>query len=206
MNPLPVVIEWFGNLTDGDLTAFATGVMAFFTIILTVIAARQWRDSRILHRAYVGVKPDGVHLWSTGHLILGHVVVHNAGNLPANHVRWTLYIDADHSRERTSFPINEADIQGDHFIMPKGEMGLGSPGRELQSTNDMRDKKASDGSYVGCHVYVWGIVRYDDGFKSGRTTRFCHRYDYQLSRGRALTKGVVFANEGRDHRYGNSAD
>jgi hypothetical protein len=52
-------------------------------------------------------------------------------------------------------------------------------------------------------LYVWGIVRYDDGFTKGRFTRYCHRYNFS-----GLTKGTYsFSPERyRYHHHGNEID
>jgi hypothetical protein len=58
--------------------------VAAFTGILTFLAIRQNRDSRIVQRAYLDVRPAGIKLWSTGDRLLAYLVIYNAGNLPAS--------------------------------------------------------------------------------------------------------------------------
>jgi len=110
------------NNNSGAITAVATAVIALFTVALTWLGCRQFLDSRILQRAYVGVDPGGVRLWSDNKQLVAHVLIKNAGNLPASEVKWTIYLEPDISRERKNFPIVESDIEGSHFIVPRGTL------------------------------------------------------------------------------------
>jgi hypothetical protein len=60
-----------------------------------------------------------------------------------------------------------------------------------------------------CYLYVWGLVRYFDGFTEYRETFFCHRYDYKLSvynpKGPAGEDYRLEARLGRHHKEGNRA-
>jgi len=50
-------------------------------------------------------------------------------------------------------------------------------------------------------LYVWGLVKYEDGFGKKRFTRFCHRYNVA-----AETDMRISAIDARHHEHGNDAD
>ena len=60
------------------------------------------------------------------------------------------------------------------------------------------------------YFYVWGIVRYNDGFKDNRFTRFCHRYNgnayYVFPDGKHVGESGLLAEEAKYHQSGNNAD
>ncbi len=64
------------------ISALSTGVVALFTAALFWVGWRQIRDTKILQRAYLNVKPLGIVTSTTGDLI-GHVAFKNVGKLPA---------------------------------------------------------------------------------------------------------------------------
>ena len=51
--------------------------------------------------------------------------------------------------------------------------------------------------------YVWGTVRYHDGFREGRFTKYCHRYNFS-----ALCHGQyeIPVENYRYHHHGNEID
>jgi hypothetical protein len=55
-----------------------------------------------------------------------------------------------------------------------------------------------------CYLYVWGAVRYDDGFNNMRTTKFCHRYNW-IVRGQTSGNYTIDKKHARDHETGNDA-
>jgi hypothetical protein len=185
--------------------AILTGALVIATLSLGVVTAcgirRQYKDTRILQRAYVGVKPGGIHLLSTGDKLLGHFIIENAGNLPANNVRWVSRFQVDTDRDRRSFPIHEDQFKGEHYLPPKSRMTFGTPGVEVQSAIAVRD-----GGEPTCYLYVWGVVRYFDGFQPRRETRFCHRYDFRQTRDLGVGVYELPKRKGRYHQYGNKAD
>lgn len=48
------------------------------------------------------------------------------------------------------------------------------------------------------HCYVWGRVRYRDGFGKLQTTDFCHRYNCE-----ALRDHIIAEEDFRIHEHGN---
>jgi hypothetical protein len=186
-----------------EIIAIGTVLIASYTVVLARISRRQVKDSRIHNRAYVGIKPAGIDLWSSGDRLVGHVVIHNAGNLPANRLQWVVQIDVDTDHNRDTFRIDYPSIKGSHFVPPKGEMMVGSPPMPLEKVLNVRDNEST------CLLYVWGLVRYNDGFTDYRETFFCHRYDYRLSifneKGPRGEQYRLDAKLGRYHKEGNQA-
>jgi hypothetical protein len=176
-----------------EITAVSTALIAVFTIILALIAVRQGKDSRALNRAYIGVEPAGIVLWSDKGSLLGHFIIRNAGNLPAGDVKWVAEIGVDTDRNRTSFPVNEKGFKGDLIIPPRDAMQFGTQTLGLQTVLDVRDKRE------GCYLYVWGLVRYRDGFDHLRSTNFCHRYDYGQTLSYPAGQYELSADKGRYH-------
>jgi hypothetical protein len=137
-------------------------------------------------------EPDGIALWSDGSKLLGHFIIRNAGNLPASEVAWIAHIALDRDRSRSSFPVDETGLKGNLTIPPKGAMPFGSPLIGLQAVLDFRKNTDT------CYLYVWGLVRYQDGF-SMRRAHFWHRYDYGQTRDLGAGEYELPANKGRHH-------
>ena len=51
------------------------------------------------------------------------------------------------------------------------------------------------------YLFVWGLVRYDDGFGYRRFNRFCHRYNLAAERDLQTRRG-----QGRYQEGANEAD
>ena len=166
------------------------------------------RDSRILQRAYVVVEPLGVHLMPNGGELIGHVGIKNAGRLPARKVSWFVNMHASESgEERDSlFPFDR--LKGNIVIAP-GSVATRDSAKavpmqsltEISGAGDGADKEHERPTYL----YVWGAVRYDDGFRKMRTTRFCHRYNW-AARKQTDNPCVIAAADARQHEYANAAN
>src|SRR5207244_8159900 len=98
--------------------------------------------------------------------------------------------------------------RGNIVIAPGSTATRGSAkGVQVQALNEFcgmqngpdRDRERS------AYLYVWGAIRYDDGFKRMRTTRFCHRYNW-VSRRREGNRYVIDAADARYHEFGNAAN
>jgi hypothetical protein len=180
-----------------------TGVLAFATIGLGVISIcgirNQSRETRIIQRAYVSADPRGIEPLEnqTGGHADGHVGFHNVGRLPAKNVRWFIRLTISPDVQLNNFPAGEY-VGGTNVIPPGTEM------RQWGRTN----VEPSDFVSFRRHahfVYVWGEVRYDDGFGTERFTKFCHRYERRgfreppprIDHGQG---GAVY------HQHGNDAD
>jgi hypothetical protein len=63
------------------------------------------------------------------------------------------------------------------------------------------------------YAFVWGAVRYDDGYGEDRYTRFCHRYaiashnrGLYLNRPADKAECLIDADKARYHETGNEAN
>jgi hypothetical protein len=187
-------------------------MLVVFTGLLAIFTARLWyttrKDTRILQRAYIAVEPLGIHLMQNGNDLIGHVAMKNAGRLPARKVSWFVNIHASESgEERDSlFPLQHD--KGNIVIAPGAAATRGSAkGVQVQTLNEFSgtgagfDKEGERSAYL----YVWGAVRYDDGFKKMRITRFCHRYNW-ITRKQHDNPCVLDAVDARYHEYANGAN
>jgi hypothetical protein len=194
------------------VTAIFTVVLGISTIGLWKATKRLWeaadatataqeRDTRILQRAYISVDPRGLRLRIDGATLMAHVAMRNAGNLPARKVRWFINIRWSHEGAEEDFPLSEG--KGSVVIVPRSEAVRGS-----DSALSLQDLLAACGSEIQpsrpnqatVFIYVWGAVSYYDGFVEGRTTRFCHRYNWMMR-----DRYDVDTSHARLHEYGNDS-
>ncbi|MGY4351222.1 hypothetical protein ACVWXM_007715 [Bradyrhizobium sp. GM7.3] len=192
---------WNAKLTDWLLAAL-TFFLALFTYRLWKSTDKLWKnaeaDTRILQRAYLSVQPFGVAPFPSGDALLSaDIGIFNAGNLPATKVGWVMYRQFDASGSKADFLIDEADIDGSITIPPKVTAikgGHAIPNDEFDAAANRKDRESS-------YFYLWGRVRYLDGFKNRRHIDFCHRYNVFGQSGRKIAK-----ERARYHEYGNSTD
>jgi hypothetical protein len=188
------------------LVAF-TGVLAVSTIGLWFVTARgvrsQASDTRILQRAYISIEPGGIGASDDETRCHPNIIIRNAGNLPARHVKWVIEWVTDQDNRRTNLPVDETAAGGDTTLPPKAEMTQG--GKEIPvgpGQNEIRQQR-------GLYLYVWGTVFYEDGFGENRFTRFCHRYNCRnlerLVENRRIGK-FIDKEYARFNRVGNDAN
>ncbi|MCK1629927.1 hypothetical protein [Bradyrhizobium sp. 162] len=204
-----------------------TGWLAWATLKLwqsaESTADAQEKNTRILQRAYLGVEPLGIdprhERWRAllhgekGPLqSVAQVIIKNSGNLPARNIEWTIEHKFCRERYLNDFPFDILIAEGEGTLPPRGAMIHGG-------------KTINAGSDDGClrleaerFLYVWGLVRYEDGFGTTRTTKFCHRYNCANvenihgekeadAGGKGPVIGLKIRSEfARVHRYGNDAD
>jgi hypothetical protein len=198
------VAQWLWELVhDKDwMLVIFTGFLAISTFWL-------WRttrkDTRILQRAYIAVEPLGIHQMSSGDRLIGHIGIKNAGNLPTRSLGWFIDIKFSDDGDEHSFPVGNPD--GNIVITPGTISTRGSSqGILVQAllTACGADTNKGREAEKQTYVYVWGIVRYEDGFRRKRFTKFCHRYNWVMR-----DKGVTYEISkefARYHEYGNDAD
>jgi hypothetical protein len=183
-----------------DASTTANIVMAVFTGLLFVVAFIQIRQTKILQRAYIAVKPTAVRPFVNGPYYSAEVILENAGNLPAQNVRW--FIDREFSDDNVlkNFPIKEQAFAGKGNVLPpKGEMRINGKAIDAASFFAARERPQIN------YLYIWGEVRYDDGFKADRVTKFCFRYHRDAAE--PIQGGFVIKQKSaRFHMYGNEAD
>jgi hypothetical protein len=182
------------------ILAAATGVLALVTFIF---AWFQFRDTRVLQRSYLGVAARGISPYHSGDGRLScDVAFINTGHLPARNVSW--YIARCFSNEQGlndfHIPTDEEKFSGGtNLIMPGNEMKKGGPWIiHVDFDNFRRDNSSKPD---GCWFYIWGRVRYKDGFNKNRFTDFCFRYSLRGSGG-----WNVDEKHARQHEYGNRTD
>jgi hypothetical protein len=181
----------WGALFDVKFTDY---LLTLFTFAITVFTWLQYRANKILQRAYLAVEPLGVEtIPQEG--VLGYVGISNVGNLPARKVRWCLYIECDNDKERKHFPVFDVDVDGNNVVPPGTVMRRGSkaiPSHELLLFHPETEK----------FCFIWGTIRYTDGFGKERFTDFCHRYNCE-----AITAAKeIPESTARYHEHGNNAD
>ena len=184
--------------------AIFTGALGVATIGLWVttifVGWNQSRDTRLLQRAYIAVAPRGVLPFDPAapHTV-AHIAVMNAGHLPARNIRWCINTKFSSNGQLDEFPIDEARLVGNNAL---------SPGTVAERTqNDAittEDFNALRGG--GAWYFVWGAVRYTDGFGETRTTRFCHRYGKDSFRHMPQADNRLMAEAAQYHEYGNDID
>jgi hypothetical protein len=182
------------------MLAWFTAVLASSTIGLWIVTwrsgVRQSRETQILQRAYISINLAGINPYRTreesvGHPVLGHVDIVNVGKLPARDVSCCVKIEMSHSDVRHEFLITDRDFFG-NFVLP--------PGAHMRHGTQM-----IDWNETLLWVYVWGEVRYLDGFGKKRWTKFCHRYPRIMMHKINAGFGVELTH-GRFHLTGNNTD
>jgi hypothetical protein len=187
-------------MTPEKLALIALGVSGIgllVSIASAVIAYRAKEQTRrhteILQRAYLSAEPGGLSrpIGSPEHgphVVLAHVRLANVGHLPARRVSWSAQIKWELDSTIIDFPIS--NLRGLIALSPGTTTILGTDELTLESDKGF--------------IYVWGQVRFDDGFGQQRFTNFCHRYNRRVLR--KLERGYGIPEEdGRFHEFGNDA-
>jgi hypothetical protein len=197
---------WLTILTG--LVALATcGLVAatlflYFTgekqlVLLRDLTTQQANDTRVLQRAYVSVLPRGIAPYlSTNERLACDVSFYNAGNLPAREVSWFIDKALSTDPHRKTFPVTEP-FYGNNILPPKSEMRKGAVGTDTGPFERFIEGGRGDDRWL----YVWGQVRYKDGFGQQRFTSFCHRYNLL-----GASNNTVPEENGRLHEYGTHTD
>ncbi len=94
------------------------------------IADHQARDTRVLQRAYIGTKGDGIEQTSTGELV-GQIVIRNVGKLPANDVRWFIDMTAGDEHDWKPPEVDPANLRPTGVLSIDTEIVRGGPGRPI---------------------------------------------------------------------------
>jgi hypothetical protein len=156
--------EWWKPITifTALLVAVGFGQLGLFW--------RQYRQTKILQRAYLSVEPLGLHEM-TDKSIISHIAIFNGGNLPAKDVRSNVRVALSDNGDKADFEAVTIPSGGQTMIVPKGKVERGTPELGKDGTEAYR------GRLEGFFVYVWGRVEYEDGFDKSRWLIFCHRYN-----------------------------
>ena len=205
----PPLGSWW-DWTTHDPVAFYTSVLSIFTGLLFVSTVGLWfstrrgirvqtDDTRILQRAYLSVSPGGIEPFRSGDGRLScDLYFENSGNLPAQFVSWFINQSFSTDPNLADFPINESGFVGNNLIPPHGKIRKGGPAVNSAELDAFRGRQ--QGKPDSCWLYVWGRVKYLDGFNKPRFTDFCYRY-YLTG-----TTWTIRPKHGRQHEYGNRTD
>jgi hypothetical protein len=192
------VLHWIANFVTNyreEIVAIGTVLVAIFTFGIISVSRRQIRLTKTLERAYLAIKPLGIRpMRSDVGQLVGYIAVVNVGRLPAKNVKWFIKIKVANGTREHDFSIGKH--AGDNFLPPGPEMIEGSD----PLNRDILRPLSKDDLYF----YVWGEVRYHDGFDGGRWVKFCHRYSWH-SFGDVGGKLNAPAEDARYHEFGNNA-
>jgi hypothetical protein len=158
------------------------------------------RSARKQLRAYISIEPKGIGDYRPGDRVVPRVSFHNTGSVFAKYVATSINCALSDDGDRKDF--DEGEVSGNNIIAPRGRILRGSDKPiPTQEIDDARIAAEAGGKQL--YLYVWGIVRYHDGFTAGRFTRYCHRYNFS-----GLDKGTYsFTPERyRYHHHGNEID
>jgi hypothetical protein len=191
---------------------WAALIIAIFTAVLTIFAARLWRSteklwtatnrnlqqaeqtSRRALRAYVSIEPLGISDYAGHNVLVGRFKVCNIGRIPARDVSIYSTIGLDGDAARKDFSIGTARISPT-VLHPGAEMefmsheGYPIPADQLDSAEPLK---------LGGYLYIWGEVLYTDELNTMGWTAFCHRYPcemfgidvHEASAGRARNRSI----------------
>ena len=166
-----------------------------------VFAGWQFSDTRVLQRAHLTVVPRGVDLFKSADGRLScDVGFLNVGHMAAENVSWWMdrKFCTNPRLQDVDFPIPDDKLDGNNLIPPGIQMRKGAPHINSAELDAFRHNNQS--AVDGCWLYVWGRVRYTDGFKNRRHTDFCYRYSIA---GKSWT---ISGDDARQHERGNRTD
>ena len=182
---------------------FCTGALVFVTAGLVYLGWRQEGHFKRAERAYIAVEPQGVIPFAAVGNSIIHVSIKNVGTIPARNVSWRVLGEACGNGRREDFPIDEAKMSGNN-VVPKGTV------MNYNQTAILDEQSFTNIRGHGCFYYVWGMVRYNDGFGVKRFTRFCHRYNgtayVHIREGAHNGEWGILPDGAKYHQWGNDAD
>ena len=206
----PTALRTLMNHNEGFFVGGFTFMLVFVTAWLVWATLKLWeaadetaktqeRDTKILQRAYLSVEPLGIYPFVRGNYLSCTVGIKNSGNLPAREVSWNIRRNFSRDDDRRDFPISESKFIGNNIIPQNVITPKGARGIPMQSLARYGNGASSSDRWL----YVWGEVRYLDGFGKRRFTRFCHRYNLAALDVSSLT---IDPRHARYHEHGNHTD
>lgn len=204
-------VDWIKrDENDKAIVAAFTIVLALSTIGLWTATLRLWgaardtaeqqsKDTEIIQRAYISVEPGGMKPFEgsgTDDRVACNIVINNAGNLPARKLSWVINRAFSADAYRKDFQITGVEV-GNIVLAPKVVAVKGANSVQTAEFDDAAEGAKPDQAWL----YVWGRISYHDGFRDGRWTEFCHRYNLL-----GAIDYIVPKDNGRYHEYGNQTD
>jgi hypothetical protein len=199
------LLQWFG---DGWVTVVSTAVaastgvvVAWFTTVLAGVGRQQIADTRILQRAYMSVKPQGIDWSGDRQAFIGQVVFKNVGKLPATEFLSVVKKIEVHDDAWVTPELTDADLPPEKIVIPIGAKARqGSAGI---TWGEVQQAQVNGNVYL----YVWGRAKFKDGFGIARHVNFCHRYPLAVSAyPSTITREAISKTYARYHQHGNNSD
>jgi hypothetical protein len=185
------------EVISAAVTAFASLVIAAFTVTLACVGRRQMRDARAIQRAFLSVNANGIDTNTFGDL-LGQVIFENVGGVAARNVLWRVNINSSATGDWKPPKLTAADLEG-RTVLPVGAKWKIGSGK-----CDPAPKERWE------FVFVWGRVEYTDSLEGQpRFTDFCHRYPWARHVKRIEADVIDYSvseDYARFHHAGNDAD
>ncbi|HEY1473781.1 MAG TPA: hypothetical protein VGF53_06820 [Pseudolabrys sp.] len=192
--------DMFSNITHDQVVVGANVFLVIFTIVLAYMAYKQFQDSRIINRAYLSVRPNGVKTFVTDpSKLVGYISIQNVGRLIAKEVTCAVSIEWNDLEGLKKFPAPEP-LEIKTVVFPKAALVIGTKAIDIERTGGTAKPSG--------FLYIWGVVKYKDGFWRNRKTEFCHYY-FCGHREVPTSDDATFrisASNGRDSGHGNNAD
>jgi hypothetical protein len=144
-------------------------------------------DTRVLQRGYISTKGRDIAQMTND--LVGEIAIRNVGRLPATNVRWFIDMTASDDPDWKPPTVDEGQL------MPAGILAIDTnvvrPGRPYSQLK---------------YWYLWGLIRYVDGFGEQRFTQFCHRH-HTATRHTPSGGGYILpGKQSRQHEFGNEAN
>jgi hypothetical protein len=103
-------------------------------------------------------------------------------------------------------PPHAADITGQFLIGKHAGNNFLPRGVEMtEGSESIRARDILSALPTNLYFYVWGEVKYNDGFTPDRWIKFCHRYSWHSFSDLDARGMHVEPSEARYHEYGNDA-
>jgi hypothetical protein len=193
------LIDQYVRMTHVDALTVLIGLLAIATIWLAWIASWQSKDIRNAQRAYLAVEPLGIRVLLETNRAIGLIGIRNAGHLAARKVSCFIGLKQSEKDDEKTFPL---DKPNGAIVIPPGATARMSGVQTLVQGSNSTASHQRDKLWVKpTYLYVWGIVYYNDGFRSKRITKFCHRYTWRKS-----DISEIRELDARYHDYGNDAN
>lgn len=175
----------------------AEWMLTLITFGLVLVGYYQLKTTRAQLRAHIVVDAGGIIPFVEGQSV-AHYTIRNVGYRPASNVQWWTNADFSSDGHRRKFDIDWKEVKGKLVLAPGGssERALKFGSTKSQIENFVNK------SWL---IYVWGEVRYKDGFHKRRWIRFCHRYGLGLGVVIPLEKtDEIPPNRARSHQHGGN--